>query len=41
MDSDKDLTAYFESEVRAPIKARVTGPMDGDTIEVNLGRAIS
>jgi len=40
MDSDKDLTAYFESEVPPPIEARVTRVIDGDTIEVNLGGAI-
>lgn len=35
MDSNKDITAYFEGEP-ATVKARVTRVIDGDTIEVNL-----
>ena len=35
MDSDKDITAYFEEE-SAMVEATVTRVIDGDTIEVNL-----
>ena len=38
MDSDKDITAYFEQEPPI-VEARVTRVIDGDTIEVNLGGA--
>ena len=35
MDSDKDITAYFEKE-SVLVEATVTRVIDGDTIEVNL-----